>query len=291
MILIRDAYKDNKDWVGYCNFIEQISGEWVIWELLVILLLAIILGWKKIKTSYTLKNGHKVVFDYCSVLKQSGEIVIEVPNSYTTNPQKIDPDTFYGKFLEEYHRINKSEALLQIIKKNLSSNGFKPDKKINAHSDQERYELGSFSAIEFNDKKYLLASSYKTDINHSIISSSVSDYNIFLCNLWANLSKIGADRKVLDIPIFGNQSQPYMNKITTEKMIYQIQKHIFITQRKTLLAQRNYIFASMMTRKMKKIWTNMSPLQNFLMSSEQKNEKIKIHKVLDWNKLCPTTIV
>lgn len=238
LLLIRDAYKDNKNCAEFCDFIDQISGEWVIWELLIILLLVIILGWKKIKTSYTLKNGLKIVFDYCSVLKQSGDIVIEVPNSYTTNPKEIETDTFYGKFLGEYHRINKSEALLQIIKKDLSSKGFKPDKIINAHKDQERYELGSFCEIGFNGKTYLLAASYKTNTKNGIISNSIDDYNIFLCNLWANLSRIGANRKVLDIPIFGNQSLPYLDTITTEKKIYQILKtYIFNSKKNSLCAK------------------------------------------------------
>ena len=62
-----------------------------------------------------------------------------------------------------------------------------------------------------------------TDVNHKI-TSTIDDFNIFLCQLWANLSKYESSRGELDIPILGNQGHPYGDKLTTEKKIYQILK-------------------------------------------------------------------
>lgn len=222
-LLIQEAYKYDEDWLGYCIFMNKFSGEWVIWELLMLLGLAIIFGWKRIKTTYTMKNGQKIVFDYCPILKHNGDIIVEVPNSFTTNDKYIGKDTIYSEFLKEYRKINKSEALFEIIKKDLSSKVFKPEKQINAHKDQERYSLGCFSKICFNDKTYLLAAAYKTSSDHKI-TSTIDDFNVFLCQLWANLSRHDADRRVLSISILGNQGHPYGDRLTTEKKIYQILK-------------------------------------------------------------------
>lgn len=223
LLLVRDAYSGNEAWKGFCEFVNHISGDWVVCELLVILALAIVLGWKRIRTSYTLKGGQKIVFDYCPILKQNGDIVIEVPNSFTTNQQYVDKDSNYSGFLKHYREINKSEALFEIIKKDLKVKAFKPETSINAHKDKERYALGTFCRIAFDGKNYLLAASFKTDSNNNI-TSSIDDYNVFLCQLWANLSRHDADRKVLDIPIFGVQGRPYGDKLTTDKKIYQILK-------------------------------------------------------------------
>lgn len=220
MVLVKNA---NNDWTKYCEFVNKISGEWVIWEIVILFLLAIVIGWKRIRTVYTLKSGQKIVFDYCSILKQKGEIVIEVPNSFTTSRQVIESNSYYAAFLTHYREINKSEALFEIIKKDLKAKSFKPNKTINAHKDQERYDLGSFCKISFDGKNYLLVASFKTDNNHTIVST-IDDFNVFLCNLWANLSKIEAGRSVIDIPIFGEQGQPYGDKLTSDKKIYQILK-------------------------------------------------------------------
>lgn len=223
IILLKDAYNDNPDWKRYCEFVEHVAGDWVLWELLFILVLTIILGWKNIRTVYILKSGQKIIFDYCPILEQNGDIVLEVPNSFTTYQDKIEEETNYCSFLKHYRSINKSEALFDIIKRDLTEKSFKPFKKINAHKDQERYELGTICKIDFDSKHYILAASFKTDDSHNI-TSTIDDYNVFLCQLWANLSRYDADRKVLDIPIFGNQGHPYGDKLTTEKKVYQILK-------------------------------------------------------------------
>lgn len=224
ILLVRDAYKTDENWSDYCSFVDSVSGEWVIWEILAILALALFFGWKRIKTSCTLTNGLKIVFDYCSLLKQRGEIVIEVPNSYTTDQKLLSPDSAYSRFLKEYRRINKSEALFEIIKKDLKSKSFKSEALTSTNKDSERYALGTFCKICFNDRVYLLAASHKTDVDNKI-NSTIEDYNVFLCQLWANLARNeGGDRKVLDIPVFGNQGHPYGDKLTTEKKIYQILK-------------------------------------------------------------------
>lgn len=221
--MVKDAYVNDTEWEGYCKFVNHFAGDWVIWELLFILVLTIVVGWKRIRTVYTMKSGQKIVFDYCPLLEQNGEIVLEVPNSFTTNQSKIEESSDYSRFLKHYKDINKSEALLDIIKKDLKDKLFKPFKRIPAHKELERYELGTYCNIEFDGKKYILAASYKTNETHTI-TSKLEDYNIFLCQLWANLSRIDADRKVLDIPIFGNQGHPYGDKLTTEKKVYQILK-------------------------------------------------------------------
>lgn len=223
LLLVKDAYSNKQEWMGFCGFVEHVSGEWVIWELLFIIILAIVIGWKRIRTVYILKGGQRIVFDYCLVLQQTGDIVVEVPNSFTTNPKYIERDSIYSRFLKQYREINKSEALFEIIKKDLKAKTFRPYTSINAHKDKERYELGTFCKISFNGKNYLLAASFKTDINNNI-TSTIDDYNVFLCQLWANLSRHDQDRKVLDIPVFGVLSQPYRDKLTTEKKIYQILK-------------------------------------------------------------------
>lgn len=223
LLLVRDAYSEDEAWKGFCVFVNNFSGEWVIWELLIILVLAIVFGWKRIRTSYTLKGGQKIVFDYCHLLKQNGEIVIEVPNSFTTNQQHLEKESMYSSFLKHYREINKSEALFEIIKKDLKAKSFKPETPNNPHKDKERYALGTFCKIGFDGKTYLLAASFKTDTNNNI-TSSIDDYNVFLCQLWANLSRHESERKVLDIPIFGVQGRPYGDKLTTDKKIYQILK-------------------------------------------------------------------
>lgn len=216
MLLVQDAYMNNNNWKDYYDFVEHVAGDWVIWELLIILTLAIIVGWKRIRTIYILKSGQKIVFDYCPLLEQNGDIVVEVPNSYTTNQSIIEESSNYNSFLTHYRSINKSEALFDIIKRDLKLKTFKPNK-------QQRYELGTFCNIGFNDKNYILAASFKTDDKHKI-TSTIDDYTVFLCQLWANLSRYGADRKVLDIPVFGIQGHPYGDKLTTEKKVYQILK-------------------------------------------------------------------
>lgn len=223
LLLVRNAYSENQKWEGFCVFVDRVSGDWVVWELLFILLLAVVIGWKRIRTVYTLKGGQKIVFDYCPILKQNGDIVVEVPNSFTTNPKYVEKDSIYACFLKQYREINKSEALFEIIKKDLKDKSFKPVTNINAHKDKERYDLGVFCKICFNGKNYLLTASFKTDTNNNI-TSTIDDYNVFLCQLWANLSKHEQDRKVLDIPVFGILNQPYRDKLTTEKKIYQILK-------------------------------------------------------------------
>lgn len=231
MLLVKDAYAGNPDWSCYCSLVENVAGKWVIWELLLILFLAIFVGWKRVRTSYTLKNGQKIVFDYCQILDQKGEIVLEVPNSFTTLKEYVEDGTAYSKFLEHYRKINKSEALFDIIKRDLKEKQFKPEKSINSHKDQERYALGTFCKIEFNDKVYLLAASHKTDTEHKN-TSKIDDYIVFLPQLWANLARHDGSRKVLNIPIFGIQGQPYADKLTTEKKIYQILKTYIFNAKK-----------------------------------------------------------
>lgn len=223
LLLVKEAYSNDSRWTEYCEFVDHFAGDWVIWELLVLLVLTIIVGWKRIRTVYTLKSGQKIIFDYCPILEQNGDIVVEVPNSFTTHQDKIEESSVYSGFLKHYREINKSEALFDIIKRDLKEKSFKPIKKNSQHKDKERYELGSFCKIEFDSKNYILAASFKTDEIHKI-TSGIEDYNKFLCQLWANLSRNEADRKVLDIPIFGNQGHPYGDKLTTEKKVYQILK-------------------------------------------------------------------
>jgi len=238
ILLVKDA---NPEWESFCKTVDKISGEWVVWELLGIVLLTIIFGWKRIRSVYTLKSGQKIVFDYCSILKQTGEIVIEVPNSFTTEKSHVDGNSNYASFLKHYRKINKSEALFEIIKKDLKKKSFKPEKTINAHKDQERYELGTFCKIGFEDKNYLLVASYRTDSNHAIVST-IDDFNVFLCNLWANLSKVESERNVLDIPILGEQGQPYGDKLTTDKKIYQILKtYIYNAKKNATCAKELHI--------------------------------------------------
>lgn len=216
MLLVQDAYKEHTNWKCYNDFVEHAASDWIICELLIILILTIVVGWKRIRTIYILKSGQKIVFDYCPLLKQNGDIVVEVPNSFTTDQTLIEENSYYNSFLTHYRSINKSEALFDIIKKDLKSKAFKQNK-------QQRYELGAFCKICFEDKNYILAASFKTDNTHKI-TSTIDDYTVFLCQLWANLSRYEAGRKVLDIPVFGIQNQPYGDKLTTEKKVYQILK-------------------------------------------------------------------
>lgn len=241
LLLIRDAYFENENWSEFCEVIDRISGVWVVWELLIILVLAIFTGWKRIRTVYSLGGGQKIVFDYCSLLKQNGDIVVEVPNSFTTNQKYIEQDSTYSTFLKHYREINKSEALFDIIKKDLKSKLFKPETPNNAHKEKERYELGTFCKISFDGKNYLLAASFKTDVSYNI-TSGIEDYNVFLCQLWANLSRFESDRKVLEIPIFGIKGHPYGDKLTTEKKVYQILKtYIFNAKKNASCAKELHI--------------------------------------------------
>lgn len=174
-------------------------------------------------------------------MKQKGDIVVEVPNSFTTDSSLIKNKCDYKKFLNDYRSINKTEDLFHLIKKSLKSLEFKPQVQINTHKDQERHSLGSYAIIEFNKHRYILAAAYLTDTNHQN-KTTVCDYNVFLCNLWANLSKHDGEREKLYIPILGHHGSPYDTKIAQDKKMYQILKtYIYNAKKNSSCAKELYI--------------------------------------------------
>lgn len=218
VIVVLDLIANNNpEWSEFKNIKDKIEGDWLIYILFLLFIGSLWYAFKRIRVEYKLKNHDvKIIFDYCDVIAGSGHRVIEISNTLCLDCDKIGSTNDLTYFKNKYKKINGSINLGKVLRDSI--------KEMEAKVEQSGrglttvYKLGSLATLEFNEDRYVFATSIRRDQSEKNISTD-SDFTQFLAEFWVNVGKQNWNQDTMRIPVFSGAGNYTLN---TKQRIYLI---------------------------------------------------------------------
>ena len=204
------------------------ASPWWIAILALIILIALIVNWPKMRATYhDPRTNFKIIIECCDIFKQEGLKVIHSVDTFDSELNTIiSPNSLHGKFLllakEKNIDINKQ------IEQNTQKLSYTIDADL--PQNKKRFALGSLCPINLAGNDYCLASFTHLQSDGSI-KITEKEYIDFLLNLWNNLAEPTIKQDIVNVAVMGNKFVDLPADYSTEQKIDLMLQTFFVASR------------------------------------------------------------